>query len=81
MIVNDMRLDARDSARGLGEYGRYLYPHGLALVTLKLPEQRYDAALDHALNILRQNYTVAGARQLFHNRSEVTVYLKPKSGV
>ncbi len=81
VIVNDMRLDARDSARVLGEYGRYLYPHGLALVTLKLPEQRYDAALDHALNILRQNYTVAGARQLFHNRSEVTVYLKPKSGV
>ncbi len=81
VIVNDMRLDARDSARLMGEYGRYLYPHGLALITLKLPERRYGAALDHALNILRQNYTVAGARQLFHNRSEVTVYLKPKSGV
>lgn len=80
VIVNDMRLDARDSARMMGEYGRYLYPHGLALITLKLPEKRYEAALDHALNILRQHFTVAGARQLFHNRSEVTVYLKPKSG-
>ena len=80
VIVNDMRLDARDSARLMGEYGRYLYPHGLALITLKLPEKGYDSALDHGLNILRQHYTVAGARQLFHNRSEVTVYLKPKSG-
>ena len=79
VIVNDMRLDARDSARLMGEYGRYLYPHGLALITLKLPEKRYDSALDHALNILRQHFTIAGARQLFHNRSEVTVYLKPVS--
>jgi 23S rRNA (cytidine2498-2'-O)-methyltransferase len=77
VIVNDMRLDARDSARLMGEYGRYLYPHGLAIITLKLPEKNYQSALDHALNILRQSYTVAGARQLFHNRSEVTVYLKP----
>ena len=80
VIVNDMRLDARDSARLMGEYGRYLYPHGLALITLKLPERRYQSALDHGLNILRQQYTIAGARQLFHNRSEVTVYLRSKSG-
>jgi 23S rRNA (cytidine2498-2'-O)-methyltransferase len=80
VIVNDMRLDARDSARMMVEYGRYLYPHGLALITLKLPERKYRSALDHGLNILRQGYTIAGARQLFHNRSEVTVYLTPKSG-
>ena len=80
VIVNDMRLDARDSARLMGEYGRYLYPHGLAIITLKLPEKNYQSALDHGLNILRQNYTIAGARQLFHNRSEVTVYLRSKSG-
>lgn len=79
VIVNDMRLDARDSARLMVGYGRYLYPHGLAIITLKLPEKNYRPALDHALNILRQGYTIAAARQLFHNRSEVTVYLKPKS--
>ena len=79
IIVNDMRLDARDSARLMAAYGRTLYPHGLAIITLKLPETKYESALDHALNILRQKYCIAGARQLFHNRSEVTVYLKPKS--
>ena len=77
IIANDMRLDARDSARLMVGYGRYLYPHGLAIITLKLPEKKYQSALNHGLNILRQGYTIAGARQLFHNRSEVTVYLKP----
>jgi hypothetical protein len=28
---------------------------------------------------LRQAYTIAGARQLFHNRSEITLYLRPNS--
>jgi 23S rRNA (cytidine2498-2'-O)-methyltransferase len=58
-------------------FKRLLYPHGFALMTLKLPEQRRTAALTHALTILRQGYFIAGARHLFHNRSEITVYLRP----
>ncbi|MCB8919538.1 MAG: 50S rRNA methyltransferase [Ardenticatenaceae bacterium] len=78
LIVNDMRLDARDSARLMVAYAPYLYyPHGAALITLKLPETGRETILDHSFHILRQVYTVAGARQLFHNRSEITVYLKP----
>lgn len=76
LIVNDMRMDARDSARLMVGYANQLYPHGIALMTLKLPEQNRRPAIDHALNILRQAYTLAGVRQLFHNRSEVTVYLR-----
>jgi 23S rRNA C2498 (ribose-2'-O)-methylase RlmM len=33
--------------------------------------------LEHALDVLRSASTVAGARQLFHNRSEITLYLRP----
>jgi 23S rRNA (cytidine2498-2'-O)-methyltransferase len=76
IIVNDMRMDARDSARLMVDYARQLYPHGIAIMTFKLPEQGRRAVLDHAFNILREAYTVEGARQLFHNRSEITVYLK-----
>jgi 23S rRNA (cytidine2498-2'-O)-methyltransferase len=79
LIVNDMRMDARDSARLMVAYARYLYRHGAALMTLKLPESGQRPVLDHALTILRQAYEIAGARQLFHNRSEVTVYLKRKA--
>ncbi|MBV7333897.1 50S rRNA methyltransferase [Chloroflexi bacterium TSY] len=76
LIVNDMRIDARDSARLMVRYASCLYPHGIALMSLKLPEQNRKPILDHSWNILRVAYTIEGARQLFHNRSEVTVYLK-----
>jgi 23S rRNA (cytidine2498-2'-O)-methyltransferase len=78
IIVNDMRMDARDSARVMAAYAKLLYPHGWALMTVKLPEQDRKPVLDQTFAILRTAYTLAGARQLFHNRSEITLYLKPR---
>ncbi len=78
LIVNDMRMDARDSARLMVDYARQLYPHGIALMTFKLPEKGRRAIMQHAFDILRQSYEIAGARQLFHNRSEITVYLRKR---
>jgi len=76
VIVNDMRMDARDSARLMAAYADQLYPDGVVIMTLKLPEHNRDPILHHAFEILRQRYVIAGARHLFHNRSEITVYLK-----
>lgn len=76
LIVNDMRLDARDSARLMVRYAEHLYPHGHVIMTLKLPESPPRTLIDHALAILRQAYDVVGVRQLFHNRSEITVCLR-----
>jgi 23S rRNA (cytidine2498-2'-O)-methyltransferase len=81
LIANDMRLDARDSARLMVAYAPYLYHHGRALMTLKLPEENREKVLDHAFNILRQAYEIERARQLFHNRSEITVLLRPLQGI
>jgi 23S rRNA (cytidine2498-2'-O)-methyltransferase len=78
LIVNDMRMDARDSARLMVAYARQLYPHGIVIMTFKLPEHGRRQVLEHAFKILRGTYVLAGARQLFHNRSEITVYLKKK---
>ncbi len=80
LIVNDMRMDARDSARLMGSYAPLLRRHGYALMTLKLPESNQERILEHAFKLLRQSYRVEGARQLFHNRSEVTVWLRPLPG-
>jgi 23S rRNA (cytidine2498-2'-O)-methyltransferase len=80
LIVNDMRMDARDSARLMAGFAHQLYPHGVAVMTLKLPEQQRRMVIDHAFAILRTAYEIAGARHLFHNRSEITLYLRPKSG-
>jgi 23S rRNA (cytidine2498-2'-O)-methyltransferase len=76
VIVNDMRLDGRDSARLMVGYAPFLYRDGIAIMTLKLPENGRAAVIDHALNILHPAYTIAAARQLFHNRSEITLYLR-----
>ncbi|MCC7205755.1 MAG: 50S rRNA methyltransferase [Anaerolineae bacterium] len=77
VIANDMRMDARDSSRLMLRFADWLRPGGFAVMTLKLPEQGRLDVLDAALRILRERYVVAGARQLFHNRSEITVYLLP----
>lgn len=77
IIVNDMRMDARDSARLMVDYVRTLYPHGMAIMTLKLPHAKRAPVIDHAFSLLRQVYTIGGARQLFHNRSEITLLLRP----
>jgi len=77
LILNDMRLDARDSARLMVAYASALYGHGQAIMTLKLPEENCEAVVDHAFNILARAYERLGARHLFHNRSEITVYLRP----
>ncbi|MCB0092383.1 MAG: hypothetical protein KDE54_31055, partial [Caldilineaceae bacterium] len=79
VIVNDIRMDARDSARLMDAYARQLYADGLALVTLKLPGQNRQSILNEALQILAHSYKIRGVRQLFHNRSEVTVYLIPRN--
>ncbi len=47
IIVNDMRMDGRDSSRLMLRYAPYLYRHGCAIMTLKLPE-RHRAACNRA---------------------------------
>ena len=77
VIVNDLRMDARDSAWVMCEAAPALEAGGIGVMTLKLPHERSANVAYHALSILRKTYHVVGARQLFHNRSEVTVVLRP----
>ena len=76
VILNDMRMDARDSARLMVSALPLLRPTGWALMTLKLPRQHSEAVMVSALGILSKVYEISGVRQLFHNRSEVTVALR-----
>jgi 23S rRNA (cytidine2498-2'-O)-methyltransferase len=80
VILNDMRLDALDSSRLMLLAAGSLKPSGTALLTLKLPGKGIAQAAARALDLLSQGYRIAGARQLFHNRSEITVALKRAKG-
>jgi 23S rRNA (cytidine2498-2'-O)-methyltransferase len=83
IIVNDMRMDAADSARLMVNFASRLYRHGMAIMTIKLPSGEDAIAtrqrVNAALATLQSAYTIVGARQLFHNRSEITVALRPRT--
>jgi len=76
LITNDMRMDLFESSRIMLDMAHLLRPGGLAVMTLKLPAKHWQKNTASALSLLEKSYTVQGARQLFHNRSEVTVALR-----
>ncbi len=78
VMVNDMRMDALASAGLMAGAAGHLAPGGVAFMTLKLPKAGQQKAANRALARLRAAYTVAGARQLFNNRSEITVCLRAR---
>ena len=75
LLVNDMRMDALSSARMMNAFADFLHPHAEALMTLKLGQTAKQ--LDRASAILQDRFAILHRRQLFHNRHEVTVHLKP----
>jgi 23S rRNA (cytidine2498-2'-O)-methyltransferase len=78
LIVNDMRMDMFGSARIMLEVAHALSPGGKALMTLKLTPGHWLRKTANVFKLLEEKYNVIGARQLFHNRDEVTVCLKGK---
>jgi 23S rRNA (cytidine2498-2'-O)-methyltransferase len=81
VITNDMRMDAREAARLLVQAKSCLRPDGFIISTLKLPHADIDIEpmrnLNEALRLLDRHSAVVQARQLFHNRQEVTVMFQP----
>ncbi len=77
VITNDMRMDAREAARLLVEAKSCLRPDGFIISTLKLPHaaNNIDPSrnLEGALHLLEKHFGVVQAKQLFHNRQEVTI--------
>ena len=78
VIVNDMKLDIPESARVMVECADCLSSEGFGIMTFKLKPKKWTAQINAGLSVLSRGYTVLGIRQLFHNRSEVTVLLAPK---
>lgn len=78
LLVNDMRMDPMQSAHIMREMRPLLRIEGQAIMTLKLPKKQWYKQTQKALHFLGTDYRVERARQLFHNRSEVTVWLKNK---
>lgn len=78
VIVNDMRMDAKESAQIMGLASSCLRDSGIAIMTLKLPSKGMQKVAYQAIGMLKEWYEIIGARQLFHNRFEVTVVMRLK---
>ena len=68
-----MRMTAALSCEVMLVAARRLKPGGLAIVTLKRSPHEPLTTVHASLAILRRAYDILHARQLFHNRNEVTV--------
>jgi 23S rRNA (cytidine2498-2'-O)-methyltransferase len=79
LIVNDMYLDARQSAQLMVEYAQHLRREGIAIMTLKLAERHRQRVMDHSYRILRRAYKIIRVHQLVNNRKEVTLFLRRKA--
>lgn len=79
LIVNDMKLDAQDSARLMVDYARHLRSEGIAIMTVKLRENNKLRVMDHAFRLLRKEYKIIRVRQLVSNHKEVTLFLRRKA--
>jgi len=73
LAVNDMRMDPELSCRFMRDAAARLRPGALAVVTLKVGVNRPLQALRRCRDILDGDYEPVFARQLQHNRHELTL--------
>lgn len=78
LVVNDMRMEPLLSASIMNSAARFVAPHGIGIMSLKLYPARPRALIDDALAMLGKAWEPIFIRQLHHNRHEVTVVLQPR---
>ncbi|MGP3966505.1 SAM-dependent methyltransferase [Streptomyces sp. 6N223] len=73
LATNDMRMPPMLSCETMLEVARVLNQDALAVVTLKLGKNSPERTVRSCLSLLSRRYDVLLARQLHHNRHEVSV--------
>ncbi|GAB3998710.1 hypothetical protein GCM10029992_25300 [Glycomyces albus] len=79
LIVNDMKMDPVMSSRLIADSSALLRPSGFVVLTLKTGNRRVLDQIDSSFAVLRGQFDIEFARQLEHNRKEVTVVLRKRS--
>lgn len=78
LVVDDMRMVPTLSCKVMLEAAQCLKPNGVAIITLKISPREPLKTVRRCLEILEQSYDILHARQLYHNRNEVTVVARRK---
>ena len=76
IIVNDMKMDVEKSIQLTSQFNNKLNPNGIVIMTFKLPKNYTLNLINKNLALLQKKFKLITARQLFYNRSEITVLAK-----
>lgn len=75
IVVNDMKMNIGNSIKVTNRFYEKIRNGGIVVVTFKLPKEfSYKEILEHIS--MFNGFEFVGARQLFHNRNEITVIMK-----
>lgn len=75
IIVDDMKMDVSKSINIIMKLYNKLNDKGIVIITFKLPHQFSYKSILNNLKLFR-GFILIGARQFYHNRSEITVVLE-----
>ncbi len=78
VLVNDMKMDVIKTCEIMNTMAERLAHDGVAIVTFKLPQKNQMGKILDGIKILKQKYKVIYKKQLFNNRSEITVVLRKR---
>ncbi len=73
LIVNDMKMDAVKSVKITAELKPNLNKNAFVVITFKLPKGFTFDYVENCISYLQKYFKLITARQLFHNRNEITV--------
>lgn len=81
MVLNDMNVDAGESAALMCMAAQYGAPGCAGIMTIKLSSRKPLDTIDRTRHILSHAWLVEEMRHLFHNRQEVTVLLRRRDDI
>lgn len=76
LVVNDMRMAPLLSASVMNAAAAHLVPGGIGIMTIKLSPEDPLPLVRQVKRSLEKAWEIVFARQLFHNRNEITLVLR-----
>ncbi len=78
VLVNDMKMDVIKTCEIMNTMSDGLAHDGIGIVTFKLPQKNQTGKILDGIRVLKEKYKILYTKQLFNNRSEVTVVIKKR---
>ncbi len=78
MLTSDISWNPINTAKMAVECSDALKADGIAVVTVKLMNSKIGRTIKGVKNIYSEKFDILGAKQLFHNRDEITLYMKKR---